>query len=340
MAIMTKKRKSEIHSPTVAGQNKKARYDERGQESTVAVSPQPVSQNGSPRGLPPLPPISAAMSKAVFTNQSVVPHGQYSNPFASYERLELLGDAYVEVMATRLIWEKFKELPAGRLSQIRELLVKNETLGIIATQYGLDRQISAAPHVRNSPKQWAKVKGDVIEAYVAAVVLADDKMGGAGFIAAEKWLHELWVPKLQTMSEEKAPNSNAKNELSRKVVARGVKLEYIEERPMKQLKGGQQTYFLGVYLTGWEHAKQLLGSGQGLSKTVAGNLAAEDALQNPLVETIAEKKRELDEMRKGTNHNRDLCDAKVDQNPAKDRMTRERELVEKKRSMFMSTELR
>jgi ribonuclease III len=332
---MTKKRKSDSHSPIVVGQNKKSRHDEPRQESTFAAGPQPISQNGSFKGLPPLPPISAAMSKAVFTNQSVVPHGQYSNPFASYERLELLGDAYVEVMATRLVWEKFKELPAGRLSQIRELLVKNETLGIIATQYGLDRQISAAPHVRNSPKQWAKVKGDVIEAYVAAVVLADDEMGGAGFIAAEKWLHELWAPKLQTISEEKVPNSNAKDELSRKVVAREVKLEYLEERPMKPLKGGQQTYFIGVYLTGWEHVRQLLGSGQGLSKTVAGNLAAEDALQNPLVETIAEKKRELDEMRKGTSNNRDLRNAKVDGYAAQERVTRERELVREKRSMFM-----
>lgn len=258
------------------------------------------------------------------------------NQSASYERLEFLGDAYIEVMATRLIWAKFKDLAAGRLSQIRELLVKNETLGDIAVRYGLDKQIAAAVDVKTNPKHWAKVKGDLIEAYVAAIVLADDEMGGEGYATAEKWLHQLWIPRLEGVLGEKAPNLNAKDALSRKVMSRDVKLEYLEERPMKQLDGGQQTYFIGAFLTGWGHKKKRLGGGQGFNKTGAGHLAAEDALQNPVTAEIAEEKKEYDEMMRCRGENRQVDRMAQPRESSQERILRERETVEKKRSLFLS----
>lgn len=245
------------------------------------------------------------------------------NQSASYERLEFLGDAYVELIATRLIWDMFPDLPAGRLSQIRELLVKNETLGEIAVKYGLDEQIRVGADIKTKPKQWAKVKGDVIEAYVAAIVLDDNKMGGAGFTAAETWLHQLWVPKLDGVLGEKLPNLKAKDALSRKVMSRGVKLEYLEMRPMKQIQGGTQMYFMGAYITGWGYKAKLLGQGEGVNKTGAGNLAAENALQNPLIDEIAKKKREFDEMTKEPKEFVNVDDALVDRRTTQERMTRE-----------------
>lgn len=328
---MTQKRKFDTHDGQA--HNKRLRNDGRPQEPLAQMSSHPLSQQRAPKSLPPLPPISTDMSKAVFTHQSMVTNKDNTHQSASYERLEFLGDAYIEVMASRLIWHTFKDLPAGRLSQIRELLVKNETLGEIAVNYGLDKQIAVAADLRLNTKMWTKIKGDLIEAYVAAVVLADNEMGGTGFVAAENWLHQLWMPKLEGIMNEKVPNLNAKDALSRKVLSRESKLEYLEERPMKQLKGGQQTYFIGAFLTGWGYMKKLLGSGQGLNKTRAGNMAAEDALQNPLVEKIAKMKRESNEMATAQEDDR-----AGDKHVTQESMTRGRELVEKKRSMFMSTE--
>lgn len=297
-ATMTKKRKSEHYDASVPPAKKQIRGDAGWQASMAEKNFDRGPQNGSSRGLPPLPPISAALSKRVFTHQSILSAKDNRNQFASYERLEFLGDAYIELMATRLIWDKFTNLPQGRLSQIRELLVKNETLGEIAVRYGLEKRIKAAAHVRANQRHWSKVKGDLVEAYVAAIILADAEVGGAGFAAAEAWLYPFWISKLEGLAEEKVADLNAKDALSRKVVSSGVKVEYLEERAMEQLKGGQQTYFIGAFLTGWGYQRQLLGSGKGLNKTVAGNLAAEDALQNPLVESVAELKREHDEMAK------------------------------------------
>ncbi len=335
---MMTKRKSGSHSQAGSASSKRLCNGPRSQEPVTKATTDQTSQDGSSNTLPDLPPISAAMSKAVFTHQSILSNKENTSQHASYERLEFLGDVYVELMATRLIWDKFKDVPAGRLSQIRELLVKNETLGKIAVNYGLDERVNATASVRANPKQWAKVKGDLIEAYVAAVVLADDRIGGAGFAAAEDWLHQLWIPKLEKMLAEKAPDLNAKDALSRKVVSRGVTLEYLEERPMKQLQGGQQTYFIGAYLSGWGYQGHLLGRGQGLNKTSAGNKAAEDALQNPLIDKIAGMKREYDGATRAPQENGAVDQTALDKQVAQERMTRERELVEKKRNMFMSTE--
>ncbi|ERF76615.1 hypothetical protein EPUS_04435 [Endocarpon pusillum Z07020] len=292
--------------------------------------------NGTP-DLPPIPPINKELSKTVFTHQSVVSKLDISDPAASYERLEFLGDAYIELMATRLIWDKFKDLPVGRLSQLREMLVKNETLANIAVMYGLDKQIVTAPDVKTNRKQWAKVKGDVVEAYVAAIVEADTEVGGTGFLTAQRWLYQLWIPHLAgDVVEKRMPDVNAKDALSRKVVSRGVKLEYLEQRPLEMLKTGQQKYYISVFLTGWGYERQLLGTGEGLSKTGAGNLAAEDALHSLLVEQIAEKKREFDRRTRGIDQS--LHGKTANGRTSEERMTREKEIVAKKRSMFMSSE--
>ena len=328
---MTKKRKS-ANDLVDSSPNKKTRCDNGAQESTATKLDQ-VSTS-----LPSLPPISQELSKSVFTHRSAVHGRDVMNQSASYERLEFLGDAYIELMASRLIWDKFKDLPAGRLSQIRESLVKNETLGSIALMYGLDRRLAVAHDVRSNSKHWAKIKGDLLEAYVAAIVLSDQGMVGAGFAVAEKWLHQVWNSKLEGTLEEKAPDLNAKVELSRKVVSRGIKLEYLNERPMELLEGGQQTFFIGVFLTGWGHDKRLMGRGQALNKTAAGNLAAANALRNPLIDDIVERKRKFDEANEERRRKEGSVDPEIDNQATKERMTRERGRGEKKRCMFLSSE--
>lgn len=337
---MANKRKSGNHSPNLQASSKKIRYDQACRKHVGERKFASVHDTGPSTSLPPLPPISPAMAKSVFTHQSKVSYKDDMNQSASYERLEFIGDIYVELMATRFVMDQFKDLPVGRLSQIRESLVRNETLGEIAVKYGLDKRLTAPAEVKNNPRQWTKVKGDLVEAYVAAIVSADDEIGRTGFATAENWLRQLWTLKLGNTLLEKTPNLNAKDVLSRRITSRGVKLEYLEERPMKQLNGGQQTYFIGVYITGWGHEKKHLGSGQGLSKTGAGNLAAEEALQNPLTEEFAAEKRKYDErIRSRQEPEEEVNGNAVSGNHGKhERLTRERQAVEKKRNMFMSTE--
>ena len=252
--------------------------------------------------LPELPQISDdSLSKAVFLHQGLArdpaPGGHApatSSEEKSYDRLEILGDAYIEVIATRLIWHNFQFLSPGRISQLRELLVKNETLAEYATNYGFDHRVSVPPDHRSQPKRWIKIKGDVFEAYVAAVILSNPV---DGFERVETWLSQLFLPKLWE-AESRISHSRCKQELAKKVVSGGIKLKYIEERPPKP-GDGMVTFFFGVYLTGWGWTNQHLGSGKGQSKSDAGNDAANRALMNKsLIDEISSIKKSFDESAK------------------------------------------
>ena len=180
-------------------------------EQALSQLPPPTSKSGdipaythftvSP-SLPPLPPVEHGhLSTAPFTHKSTLSYNRTtSTTDLSYERLEFLGDAYIELIASRLIFERFPHLPAGQQSQLRELLVKNETLAEYSRAYGFEGRIEAVAMGRmleegkgKGNKGFKKVMGDVFEAYVAAVVLSDVE---SGFAVVEKWLTALWAPKL------------------------------------------------------------------------------------------------------------------------------------------------
>ncbi|WEW56315.1 ribonuclease III [Emydomyces testavorans] len=244
----------------------------------------------SPLDAPPIK--DATLEATVFTHQGTIHEQNPAAGHGSYDRLEILGDAYLEVIATRLIWDRFPTLPAGRLSQIRELLVKNETLAQLSEQFGFDKRVKVAPDIRDHPKRWIKVKGDVFEAYIAAVILSNPLNG---FYLVEDWLTQLWNRKLSSVQlEDQAVHY--KELLAKKVMGRGIKLRYINESPPIRRKGGMESFFIGVYLTGWGWQDQHLGSGTGLNKVVAGNAAAKQALDNhPLIDKIHATKKAFDE---------------------------------------------
>jgi ribonuclease III len=246
-------------------------------------------EHHQPISTPELPPIAAQYESPVFTHQSALRPPDNNNDSKSYERLEFLGDAYIEVFASRLIWQKFPLLPVGKMSQLRENLVKNETLAQLSSLYGLDKKLRAPSSLELGPKGWTKVKGDMFEAYVAAVVLSDPVNG---FEMAEKWLVELWGPFLS--EEQSVPDMQAKVQLSGKIGGKGVKIDYVDDKAPVFLKGNQ-VYSMGVYLTGWGWDNQHLGSGKGTSKNAAGNDAAARALQNVtlLDEIVTAKKAAL-----------------------------------------------
>lgn len=94
------------------------------------------------------------------------------------------------------------------MSQVRELLVKNETLAELSRSYGFDQKIAVGAEIgellRDSRgrgnKGYNKIVGDVFEAYVAAVVLSDFE--GRGFEKAEAWCRDLWEGKLERAKKE------------------------------------------------------------------------------------------------------------------------------------------
>lgn len=153
------------------------------------------------RELPPLPPVlDPSLERASFTHAAMVKYpGDHS-----YEQLEWLGDAYLYLIATAYIYLTFPHLRHGDMAQIREVLVRNATLKDYSLQYGLDKRGIFPPEyglngreggTKVSPKERAKVLGDIFEAHVAAIILSDPI---SGVSKTAKWLKALWsttIPK-------------------------------------------------------------------------------------------------------------------------------------------------
>jgi ribonuclease III len=263
-----------------------------------------------PTTLPALPAIkSPALETATFTHSGVA-----SNPgTVSYERLEWVGDAYLYLISTLLISSTFISYLPGKCSQIRELLVKNETLASYARHYGFEKRAHLPPEFsdnnhkgfRAKEVEKIKVMGDIFEAYVAAVVLSDPEQG---VDRVSSWLKTLWAQTIskqikdQERLNEKAKaipagdvnaNLNPKELLTRTIGAKGVKITYRDAGPEeKDPTTGFPLFTLGVYLDGWgEHDKQL-GIGKALGKKEAGMKAAEMALADKkLIALYGEMKR-------------------------------------------------
>lgn len=250
------------------------------------------------KDLPPLPPIDEPhIHDAVFTHRSYIVRngekGTYTGLDLDYERLEFLGDAYIELIASTALYSRFPHVDVPQLCSWRERLVENSMLGKFSEAYGFTDRLRHHNQWDRNSKAWKKVVADVFEAYVAGIVLADP---AHGYEIADKWLTELWASQLLSFKEKIVEDPHAKNKLAALVVVNDVKLEYREERPMIYEQGSNlQKYFMGVYLTGWGYQDELLGSGEGQNKANAASAAAADAIKknSSVIQDSARQKAEL-----------------------------------------------
>ncbi|KAK4162437.1 ribonuclease III domain-containing protein [Cladorrhinum sp. PSN259] len=248
----------------------------------------------SPESYPPLPPIlDPALATAALTHS-----GLRKKPTdLSYERLEWIGDVYMELIASELIYTTFPQVPEGKISTFREMLTRNSTLAQFSLHYGLDKlakfpaEFDLAGRVNGSSastKKREKTLGDIFEAYVGALVRSD---AANGYRIAVDWLKALWGPvlkdqireqekgKLKTLAHE---DTSPKTKLEQAIAAPGVKIEYKDlgvKKDTKDMTGGM-VYTVGCFLNGWGEDGLKLGWGSAKNKKEAGQKAAVMALGN------------------------------------------------------------
>ncbi|KAK1832746.1 ribonuclease III domain-containing protein [Podospora conica] len=254
------------------------------------------------KSLPPLPPVlDPKLETAALTH---IGNAKIASTTLNYERLEWVGDAYIEVIATVLIHQTFPELREGRCAQLRELLVRNATLATFTTAYGLDKRASLPDEFLDggrvggsaaNQKQRVKALGDLFEAYVGAVVMSDP---AAGVKRVADWLKVLWGPTLEGYikgEETKGPvdSIQPKTRLEQAIGGRGVKIEYKDLPSNKKHKDNKLPLFtIGCYLSGWGENGKQLGFGSALGKSEAGQKAAQMALDNKkLLKPYMEKRQ-------------------------------------------------
>ncbi|KAG4430047.1 hypothetical protein IFR05_014470 [Cadophora sp. M221] len=278
---------------------------------------EPWKSSTIPTTFPPLPKVlDATLEKSAFTH---IGCGSGRPTDLSYERLEWIGDAYIELIATLLISQTFPFLLPGKQSQIRERLVKNVTLAEFSRQYGFDKRLSLPdPKIFSvKPPEMTKILGDIFEAYVAAVILSDPQNGVArvsqwlkdiwGMILAKEIIHEertgfnfespMWSLRgTQPTEEVQKQPITAKERLQHLIGSKGVRLSYKEAAPVQKDPSNKLPLFtMGVYLDGYGENDKMLGTGQANGKKDAGMRAAETAMGNRnLMKVYADKKKLVD----------------------------------------------
>ncbi len=108
-----------------------------------------------------------------FSNQELLieslTHQSYANETLSYsyERLEFLGDAVIELVVSDYIYDKFK-FDAGVLTKLRAALVSTENLGIISKQLGLESLVLKSKSLSQLGK---KNIADLFESITGAIYI-------------------------------------------------------------------------------------------------------------------------------------------------------------------------
>ncbi len=112
-------------------------------------------------------------------------HEHAELPGQSNERLEFLGDAVLELVVTRLLFERFPQASEGQLSKARSGVVNEARLASTARQLGLGAYLllgrgEESQNGRDKPS----ILADAMEAVVAAIYL-DGGLDMAGQILEE-----------------------------------------------------------------------------------------------------------------------------------------------------------
>jgi dsRNA-specific ribonuclease len=151
-----------------------------------------------PETLPPLPEIpSEEIRRQVFAHSTSLTFSGSAedNPPQSNERLEFLGDSYLNYCVSHIIYREFPALTPGELTILRSSLVSNANLCIWARAYGLNNHLVlgySMAHVGVSDGA-EKLVADVFEAYIGGVLISNPR----GKDLIEEFLEGLVRPELR-----------------------------------------------------------------------------------------------------------------------------------------------
>ena len=134
----------------------------------------------------------------------------------SYERLEFLGDAVLELVISERLYDQFVEADEGRLTKARSSLVSGKALAGVARRLSLGRMLLVGQGVEDSGgRDQDSVLAAAFEAVIAAAYLDQ------GLDAAREFILRNMEPELAEISQLGAPPENPKSRLQELLQGRG-----------------------------------------------------------------------------------------------------------------------
>lgn len=197
-------------------------------------------------------------------HRSMLSQDQYAK-YDSYERLEFLGDAVLDLIAAEILFNEYPQKDEGFLTKIRAKLVRGETLAKLSHELGLEELMEIGEN-NTTVKVSKSILADVFESIVAAIYITKGYPYAFDFVEKVYSKHINFNELITTVDNHKS-----------------ALLEYTqaERLPLPQYQliresgpGHNRTFEVKVLIGADE-----LGTGVGKSKKKAEQLAAEVALQ-------------------------------------------------------------
>lgn len=181
----------------------------------------------------------------------------------SYERLEFLGDAVLELITSEFLFEEYKDLTEGKLTKLRASIVCEFTLSSVAEQLHFgDYVLLSRGEEQTGGRKRSSILCDLFESVLGAIYL------DGGMEPAKKYVHTF----LLTDIENKTLFYDAKTTLQEMVQKDGkgvVTYKLIAEKGPDHNK----SFVTEVFVDGVSFA-----TGEGTSKKSAEQMAAYKAI--------------------------------------------------------------
>ncbi|KAH3666694.1 hypothetical protein WICMUC_005511 [Wickerhamomyces mucosus] len=239
--------------------------------------------------IPKLPEIkNPAIRAQVFIHKSVIKSKLFLSEKeiirTHNERLEFLGDSFLNTIMTQIAFNEFPDAAEGQLSILRTKLINNNLLQKWAQLYKFDQELKM--EVDDSLyKGKLKIYADVFEAYIGGLIMDDPN----NYSIIVDWLKRLAAPIISEFKRknsrfslemhQKKPdelNNNAKVELYSLIGYAKLGLHYKTVSREDNRKTNISVFTVQVKTKD----EDILGTGKGVNTKEAGIRAAMDALEN------------------------------------------------------------
>ena len=185
----------------------------------------------------------------------------------SYERMEFLGDAVLELMVSTELYRRFPGMDEGELTKSRASLVCRETLAQVARRLKLGEYLVVGKgEDATGGRGRDSILASTFEAVVAAVYL------DRGYAEATRFLLRIMSEELDQSTIQGTPPENPKSHLQEYIQALG------RAAPSYRLVSSDGPDHSPVFTVDVLVEDEVLGTGQGGRKADAERTAAQDAL--------------------------------------------------------------
>ncbi len=202
--------------------------------------------------------------RTAFTHRSYV--NEYRGQTEHNERLEFLGDAVLELVVTRFLFDKYPQKAEGELTAYRAALVNTNTISAAASRLGMNEYLLLSKgEARDQGRARQYILANTFEAVIGAIYLDQGYDRAAQFIAEHIFplADEIVAKRLWQDSK-----SRFQEEAQERVSITPSYMILKEAGP-----DHDKRFTVGVYL-----GKDVVAEGEGKSKQEAEQAAARAAL--------------------------------------------------------------